>query len=427
MPDRWALRFLLWYVCILFTQPQNRFYFLYPFHIADICVLGALGFHFLSGGQSGRQLLNLGPGSSLALGLMVMALLSQYVGAFQTNTAWNGFIDVTMKNSFVLILVEAMCFSAQRVWCVAATVLFSTLWWVKGGLRLSAAGATFAGDRLMGPAVSMIENPNGFAYMMCVMIPLYLYFFQQAREKWIKTAFLALALSSVFIVLRTGSRTGYLALIILGVFLLPKYGKNHKFALVVGALAIFTFSSSVGALNIQRFKSIPESIVAFLSGAVIEEGKLDQDSQSAQERRFKNRDTWALIKRYPVFGIGMNPDESKFGDEYPYATGQVHCEWLMAGKQMGFPGIILYFSMLSVLFLCGHKVQHRCREAWPAMADLGWTFKMQAVVFFVGGSFSPIPWNAPMMILVGASSALWVAVRDLNAAPSAGISQPLQA
>lgn len=55
-------------------------------------------------------------------------------------------------------------------------MMMATLWWIKGGVRLSMSGATYAGDRLLGPASSLVENPNAFAYMMCVFIPLYLFF-----------------------------------------------------------------------------------------------------------------------------------------------------------------------------------------------------------------------------------------------------------
>ena len=76
---------------------------------------------------------------------------------------------------------------------------------MKGGLRLSALGTTYTGDRLMGAAVSLIENPNGFAYMMCVFLPLYLYAYQQAPKKWQKWAFLACALAAVWICTSTDS------------------------------------------------------------------------------------------------------------------------------------------------------------------------------------------------------------------------------
>jgi hypothetical protein len=63
----------------------------------------------------------------------------------------------------------------------------ATLWWMKGGLAACRRPAPIMpGDRLMGPAVSLIENPNGFAFMMALMIPIYLYFYQNAKNKWLQ-------------------------------------------------------------------------------------------------------------------------------------------------------------------------------------------------------------------------------------------------
>jgi hypothetical protein len=334
----------------------------------------------------------------------------------QTYHGWNANLDLIVKNCAVLILIEATAINVQRVWAVQATLLLATLWWIKGGLRLSAAGATFAHDRLMGPAVSMIENPNGYAYLMTVMIPLYLYFFQQTKNKYLKWAYLGLALAGVYIVLETGSRTGFLALSAVTVFLLPKYGARHKLALVVAAAAIFIFSSYVGSMNIERFKTIPNSISTFLSGARDDEftrdSFMDADTHSAWERRMKNRHTWELIKEYPLFGVGIHANDALLPEHLSYAGGQVHNEILYAGKQMGIIGIGLYLSLMSCIFFLGWWAQLHARGWWPAVSDLGWTFKMQAVVFAVGGFFSPIPWNPIYLILAGSASALWTCLRE---------------
>lgn len=403
----WAFRFLLWFICVLYTQPQNRFAFMAPFHLADLTVAGAVVFHFLSAGQGGG-LLKMGASSILTLCLLVFALLAQYAGALVVDTSWNGYIDIVIKSSVVALLVEATCTSVKRVWIVQVTLLLATLWWVKAGIRLSGAGATYQGDRIMGPAVSMVENPNGFAYMMCAILPTYLYFFQQFKTPWMRWGCLGLGVIAVYIILQTGSRTGMLCLLTVGIFLLPKYGSQHKTALVLVAIAIFVLSSSVGALNIERFKSIPRSMMNFLSGVTDKaEHMMDMDEQSAHERKMKNAHTWALIKEYPLFGVGMAPDESKFADTYPFATGQVHCEILMAGRQMGIIGMGLHLGFLGTLFFLGVRCQQYFKGWWPAASDLGWTFKMQALVFAVGGSFSPLPWSAPFMILVASCSALW--------------------
>jgi len=406
----WAFRFLLWYICVLMVQPQNRFTFLYPLHIADLCVMGAVGFHVMSALSEGRSLLRMGPATITALALIVASVMSLWVGVFQTTSEWSDTVDIVVKNCVVLMLVEATAYTVDRVWAVQATMLLASLWWVKGGLRLSAAGATYAGDRLMGPAVGLVGNPNGFAYMMCVLIPLYLYFYQQARIRYMRGLFLATALAAVFIVFQTGSRTGMLILVSMGCLLVPKYAAKYKFTFLAGGLVIFLLLGAVGGMNIERFRTIPDSIKSFLGGkkeVVKADDELTQDEQSAQERRLKNRDTWALIKTYPVFGVGINANENKYARQFPYATGQVHCEILMAGRWMGVVGMALYVMSLYILLMSGIRIQREAKWAWPALADMGWTFRMQMMVFVVGGAFSPLPWNAPMMILVGAASALW--------------------
>lgn len=350
----------------------------------------------------------MGPATITAILLMGFSFISLQMGVHQTDHSWNSDIDIVFKNCVVLILVEAMAFTVERVWAVQMTLFLATLWWIKGGLRLASAGATYTGDRIMGPAVSMIENPNGFAYLLTVMIPLYLYFYQKAPTKYIRWACLGIALSAVYIVMQTGSRTGFLALMFVGAFLLPKYGAKHKSTLALAAVAIFIFSTSLGALNVERFKSIPTSIKSFISGAD-ENANLEamnQDQQSAWERKMKNKHTWNLIMRYPVFGVGVAANDELILREFPYAVGQVHNEILYAGKQMGLIGMGLYLSFMLTIFLKGREAERATANWWPAASDIGWTFKMQFIVFMVGGFFSPIPWNPIYLIIAASASAL---------------------
>lgn len=402
----WAFRFLLWYICIMLVQPQNRFTFLWPLHIADLSFILAVGLHVLACLQREQPLVRMGPATRLALVLMFFTTLSLHFGKYQTSSAWNNWVDLMVKNSLLLVMVESMATSVERIWAVQMTTLFCTLWWVKGGLRLSAMGATLTGDRIGGLAVSLIDNPNGFAYMMCIFLPLYLYAYQQAKKKWIKLFFLACALAAVRIVFDTGSRTGMLTLIALGAFLLPYYTRKHLGALAAIVAAVILIFPMTGEKNRQRFATIPQSIASFFGGEEKERlGPPTQDEQSAVERRAKNRDSWGLIKENPIFGVGITPDGAYFLDRFPMAGGQVHCEILMAGKQMGLIGMGLYVGFLALILYKGWQVR-RLAAQWPAVRDLGWTFQMQAVAIIVGGAFSPGVWNAPMLLLAGSVSAL---------------------
>lgn len=404
----WAFRFILWYICILLVQPQNRFTFLWPYRIAYMAFLFSAALHFLSSLEGRRPLIRLGPATILALALLFFATISQHFGVYQRSPSWNYYYDMIVKNSVLLIMVEAMATSVERVWAVQMTSLIATLWWVKAGVQLIRSGSTYSGDRLMGAAVSLIENPNGFAYMMCVFLPLYLYAYQQAKKKWQRVAFLLCAFAAVLIILETGSRTGLVTLIAMGVFLVPHYMKNRWKSLVLVVIAIGILYPMTSEGNKRRFRTIPQSILSFLkpaSGPDGSSGGLTQDEQSAQERGAKNRDTWALIKAYPVFGVGVNPDNTKYLDRFPMTTGQVHCEILMAGRQMGFIGMGIYAGLVGVIFFGGRWVRLNAKH-WPALRDLGWTFQMQGLATAVGGSFCPLPWLPPMMMLAGSASAL---------------------
>ena len=406
----WAFRLLLWYICIMLVQPQNRFTFLWPLHIADLSFIIAVCLHIVSSMENRRSLLRMGPATFLALLLLFFTAISKNFGIYQFSPDWGDpYTDMIVKNSLLLVMIEAMAFTVERVWAVQITTLFATLWWVKGGLRLSAAGATTSGDRMMGAAVSLIENPNGFAYMMCVFLPLYLYAFQQATKRWVKMSFLACALASVYIVFQTGSRTGLVTLIVMGAFLMPYYGKNHFKGLVAIVTAIIFIYPLTGEQNTMRFRTIPRSAASFFDIGAPQEQKpqalMTQDEQSADERQRKNQDCWGLIKENFIFGVGVNPDESKFKDRFPMATGQVHCEILMAGRQMGMIGMGLYIGFISIMFFGGRWIRLNSQD-WPAVRDLGWTFQVQAVALAVGGSFSPLPWHPPMMLLAGSASAL---------------------
>lgn len=402
-----AFRMLLVYIVVMFVQPQNRFTFLWPLHIADLSFMGAVGLHIMACVQDRRPIMRFGPATIVSVLLLMFAMLSQYIGEYQISSDWNPYIDIIVKNAVLCILLEAMMTSIQRVMATQLVVLVSTLWWIKAGVRLASAGATYSGDRLMGAAVGMIENPNSFAYFLCVFLPVYLWMSRHCRRRWERWAFLAGALADMYIVFKTGSRTGLLTLCVLALFLLPHYGRHKLKNLALFVLAVAVLLPMSGERNIQRFKTIPQSVKGFLGLGQAEEreGPMTQDEQSADERSEKNKHTWGLIKEHLLFGVGVNPDESRFG-RWSMARGQVHCEILMVGKQMGLIGMSLYVACWGILLVGGGIVRARARDKWPALADLGWTFQLQGVCLIVGGSFCPSMWNPPMLILAASVSSL---------------------
>ena len=96
----WAFRFLLWYICVLLVQPQNRFTFLWPLRIANLSFIIAVCLHVMGCLESRRFLIRLGPGTILAFLLLLFATLSQHFGVYQISSAWNSYLDIIVKNKW---------------------------------------------------------------------------------------------------------------------------------------------------------------------------------------------------------------------------------------------------------------------------------------------------------------------------------------
>ena len=390
------------------VQPQVRFPIFYTLHIADLCVMTCVGLHVLSAMQEGRSLLRFGIATKLGLALVVVSLASLYMGPLQTSHEWNAYIDIVVKNVLIMVLMEAMCWNVQRVWAVLMTIMIASVWWEKAGVRLSAMGATYgSGSRIMGAGAGLVENPNSFAYMMCVLIPLYAYFNITAKDKWTKRIFLAALLMAAYIVIQTGSRAGFLALVVGGGVVALHYGRKQFMTLFMAGIGVVILLNFVDAGNIERIKTIQNSINEFFSGETKARDEMDQDELSADDRKNKNRDTWRLIKAYPLFGVGINANQSLYAERFPFATGQTHCEILLAGRQMGFIGMGLYVGFISIILFGGLKLRKRMIKAhWGEVAEQGWMFFCVGIMFIVGGAFAPSVWNAMMMFFCGACSSL---------------------
>ncbi|MGD9874973.1 MAG: O-antigen ligase family protein [Kiritimatiellia bacterium] len=395
--------------------PQVRFPILRTMHIADLCIISAVVLHIVSAARENRPIIRFGPATILAILLMIMGMLSLYMGPLQSSAEWNGYIDGLMKNSLVLILVEAMAYDVKRVWAVVATIMISTLWWLKAGFRLGVMGATYAGSRIMGPSVSMVQNPNGFAYLMCVTMPVYLFFFSGAKNAKIKWMYVAMLLLSVYSVLNTGSRTGILTLATFAILGSPRFGRRHLISFSALVLGIIVVIGLVDPGNIERFKTIGPAFRAFVAGTEeIDLTQMSQDESSAFDRSMKNKDTWRLIKDYPAFGVGISADQNLYVGDYPNASGVTHCEILMAGRQMGVPGMAIYAGFIVIIMISSLVVKSRMQNIWPEISTMGWMLQVMGGIFIVGGFFGTDPWNAYLLIIAATASSLMVVTKNYS-------------
>ncbi|MFT5125559.1 MAG: hypothetical protein ACI9TH_001085 [Kiritimatiellia bacterium] len=416
MAGKWSFRFVLWYILVLLTQPHFRFPFLIPFHLGDIAIAGGVGLHVINCMENSRPFFFFGPATKLALILMLTGLASHYFNPHQLDTAWNVDIDGIVKVCVVVILLEAQTDTIYKAVAIMATTVVGTLWWIKGGVRLASAGMTWgSGDRLMGANVSIIKNPNDFAYLMVFMIPAYFYFFRICKNRYLRLFFLGCMGSAAYIALETGSRTGFLALATAMALIAPVMWKFYKTTLVGAAIAGILMFSVISGGNIERFKSIKESIlVIFKQQDTYSEDVSQVDAESAESRVIKARAAWSVIIDYPLMGVGTNPKPRLF-EGRENAGGMVHNEILMAGRHMGLPGMAIYLFAVFMPMVIGLRIHKMAKDYWPEIAALGLTVFTQACIVVVGGMFSPSLFHFPHMLMMTVSAGAYVHLKKLMA------------
>ena len=399
----WSFRFVLWYLLFLMTQPHFRFEFLIPLHLGDLFIGGAVVLHVVHALAAKKSIIVFGPATRIALGLLCLVFATHYFNPNMSSTEWNPDTDGLVKVAVVTMIMEAQLATAYHAFAVLATMVAGTLWWLKGGVRLAQADATWgSGDRLMGANVSIIQNPNDFAYQLCFMLPLYFLGYRLSKVWWHKLVFAGFMGAAAFLALETGSRTGLLALMCVGLPMAVVAWRNgHREIILGGAAGVaILFTVLVSGGNIERFKTIITAVEDMVGTNKNREARVETaDDGSARIRWIKIRAAWYLILDHPMLGVGTRPKREVYWRDIN-AGGMVHNELMMAGRHMGLPGMVVYLSAIIVPFVLAGKVRKRCREEWPQVAAFAETARLCLVVTMVGGFFSPSLFNFPHMMLM---------------------------
>ena len=276
----------------------------------------------------------------------------------------------------------------------------------------------------MGANVSIIQNPNDFAYLTAFFLPVYFLFFQISKQRYVKMACLACFLAGSYIVLETGSRTGFLCMLTVFGFYFPVFFRQHRpflIAAIAGLVFMLGLVSVGGAgivseSNIKRIAGIGNLIIEIFNP---EKAKSDaemtlvekDDADSGRIRYKKAAATFDLILKHPFMGIGPHPRWDVIGDNY-LLRGMVHTEALVAGRLMGIPGIILYLTTLYLPFRWGRDVRRMTANTWPQLYNFAYALQAQALVILVGGAFSPSVFNFPHMTMFVVSGAIYRIARE---------------
>lgn len=141
---------------------------------------------------------------------------------------WQQIIKVHLMCLVTLMLLTDWKRVKQLVWVAVCSIGFYGL---KGGIFTITTGGEF---RVWGPPSSAIEDNNHLAVGLVMMLPLMYWLFTQTQKKWLRALIVFSALMTATAIFGSHSRSAFLGIGAISIFLLLK--SQHKFS--VGLVAI---------------------------------------------------------------------------------------------------------------------------------------------------------------------------------------------
>jgi len=272
-----------------------------------------------------------------------------------------------------LMLIRGREQIEKLVWIVTASIGF---YGVKGGVWTVLSGG--GGGRVYGPPDSMIQDNNGLALALVVLVPFVYYLYQVTSRRLVRLGLIFAGIAMCFSILGSHSRGAFLALVTMA-FLLAIKGKRP---FLMSILLVAVLSIAIVSMP-DRWMSRMETIQTY-----------EQD-ESAMTRIKTWQTLWNLALHRPLVGAGFHTDNPLIFALYAppgvnVGTPVAHSIYFEVLGEHGFPGIILYLTLFFLSWSRAGKLALLTRDDSELGTWVPLLMRMAQVSlagFAVGGAF----------------------------------------
>jgi len=395
----WLCAFYLVYC----ARPEDWVHGLSILPLAKITGIAAILALLFATGRSKRKFRDL-PSESYFLLVMLGVLLVSSL----TSQVWKGgaisrtldFSKVYVVWVLTFILVTDVPKLRRIIFLQAASVpVICLLSIIKGHSQ----------PRLEGVLGGIYSNPNDLAFAIVLSLPFCLMFLLTARGAFRKLLWAAGMVIMCRALLMTGSRGGFITLLVAGVVCMWHFGVKGKrlYLIAVSGLVVVLLFATAGSSLTDRFSSM------WSDPSELDTRQQKTALESYEQRQFLMQRAMEGIAQYPILGMGTRNFET-----YSTVWREVHMTYLQIAVEGGIVSLVLYLLFIGRGFGNLRWLLRR-KDLSPDLKLFAAALHSSLIGFVVGALFSPEAYQYFPYFAVAYTSALVAYVKESDRAKSA--------
>ena len=425
----WAYLGLLAFTALLYFRPQDEIPPLAFVPLAEIAALSALAAMVFGRMNKGLSFTRVTPELIGVVGLAGVILLTVPFSVWPGG-AVETFTDLYIKVLLIFMLMINTLTSPGRIrqftWLIViatAYIAFRAVFDYARGFNLIENG------RVQGAVGGMFQNPNDLALNMVAVLPLAVLLAMRATMPFSRVVAAGSGFLMVGAVIASQSRSGFLGLAAMFVFLAWQVGRKRP-----------SFIAALAVVVIIGLPLTPSSYWARMA-SITDESKDDTGSREA--RRVLLNEAWQAFLDNPITGVGAGQFKAYKPQGRVEAWRETHNVILQVASELGIFGLATFMFLVYRAAFAGREIRKLLPRAlgilprgrWDTTAPRGravislkdadffeaYTATMAAAIagWFLSALFASVAYNWTFYYLLALAIAPRIILNDRFAALSA--------
>ena len=370
---------ILCFACLGFLNPQDMTFGIgRTLPLAQIVAIGTLtGFAF----SAERKKIAISREITLLLALWAM---------FAISTIFANYPDKAMPKLIYMSKVVLMSFLAATIintesrllWLVRIIALSLGYYGIDGGIKAINSGYN---ETVTGPATSWLSSNNSIGLALSINIPILYYLARIDKNKLVRGLSIVMCLFCLPAILCTFSRGAYLGMGAAAFMIMVRHKRKE--------LSVLAFILLAAVFAIAYARVLPDTVVGRVDELV------DYEEEASAESRFWNWEfCWRVGNSHPFTGAGFEFNQTtevyeryypEFLTRWPNRVWNCHSSFLTMFGEHGYPGFIIWFSLIVLTIATPWKIGRYSKEHPEASRFLDYAYLVEGamIAFMVSGFF----------------------------------------